>query len=347
MSYRLLLLLFLAKTFLYAETGFDVQINPSSSQLSIQENLLVHLKMTYPEGYHVNEEALRQNILRGSSFYEHPFALEDLKSEDPQKVENGSYLQRWKMTLRPLRMGDVSLVFYDFIFDPQNPQKQQIISIPGDIFPIRITSVEMPREFEGTLAPLLAFAKEFPLELSEENRQQSLLAQKNQQRVNQQQIRQKQLPWIFVMTCLLLVFILWFFLKHPVGKPTATPHQRAEEARNTALLQLDQLKKQKLLDRGLFDEFYVKLTQAVRSYIQQIYQIPASTRTTPEFLGEVAHNPLFPEEIREPLKRFLTEADQVKFGRYQPKQTEMDQAQTLAVHFIQTSYRLLFKTQKS
>lgn len=336
---RYLLVLFFWTAILNAEeAGFNVKTTPSASEISIKDTLEVALDLTYPEGYEVDLERLRENVLRSSSFYEHPFSITDLKEDHPQENADGTFSQHISMTLQPLRLGQVFLTFYDISFIPKD-KKNKIQKVISDIFPIHVLAVEAPLGFQARLAPLLTFSKTFPLELDEENRNlliENPQLQKKEEQFNEEQMNSKRLPWIEIGSVLLIVLISWIFYRHPHVKPPLTSAQMAQAARQKALADLAKLKSKNLPEKGFFDEFYVELTNLVRAYIEQKYPIPASTSTTPEFLAEVAHNSAFSQETRQLLSQFLMQADKVKFGQYHPSVEECHRAQELALQFIQT-----------
>lgn len=333
-----LVLVFLAAMIGAEEPVFEVHISPSADQVSIKDTLDVSLDFIFPAGYQVDVASLQQNVLRSSSFYEHPFSIVDIKIEDRQKTANGNFSQRMLLKLQPLRLGELSLTFYDISFVPEGKDKK-IHKVISPIFPIHVAAVEAPQEFQGRLAPLLTFSKKFPLELDEKN--QILLiedpqTQKRERQINVQQMNQKRFPWISIGSVLLAILVFWIFLKHPPAKPALTPEQMAKAAKKNALLALEQLKAKQLPEKGFFDEFYVQLTAPVRTYLERRYHVPASTSTTSEFLEETAKNQALSSQTRQQLGQFLSQADKVKFGRYRPSIEECEKAQELAVQFINT-----------
>ncbi len=315
---------------------FDVKITPAVSEISIKDVLEVTLDFTFPDDYQVDLSTLQQNIIRSSNFYEHPFAIANMQVDPPVKNEDGSLSQHVIMKLQPLREGDVNLTFYDIPFLPKD-KLQKPHKVISPIFPIHVLAFETPTHFQGRLEPLLTFSKTFPLELDEKNQSHQWgdpAAQKMEQRQNAYQMNIKQLPWIEAGSLLLMVLLFWIFLKNPPHKPALTPEQIAQAAKAQALIDLENLKEQQLPEKGFFNEYYVQLTQPVRAYIEQKYNVIASTQTTPEFLSSMAKNSAFPDKTRQQLGQFLSQADKVKFGNYKPSMEECDHAQALAVQFI-------------
>lgn len=329
-----LFLLFLGRS-IYAE-DFEVHIHPLSSQLSIAETLKVDLDLVYPADFSINLNALRQNLLRSSHFYEHPFAIQEMNTHVPQLRNDGLYTQHIQILLRPLRVGNVYLTFYDLVFDSKDP-KRPTHRVVSDVYPIEVTTIKTEATPKGLLAPLMTFSKEVPLELSPQNQSNFVDSPSLQQQQNEKNILwmdQKRLPWISILSILIVVFVLWFFLKNPLTKPSITPVQAARLAKKEALLQLEKLKDQQLPEKGRFEDFYTQLTQPIRLYIEKRYKLPASTSTTPEFLSEIADNPAFPLSMRQQLSQFMIQADRVKFGRHLPSIDECKQAEKMAFQFV-------------
>ena len=82
------------------------------------------------------------------------------------------------------------------------------------------------------------------------------------------------------------------------------------------------------------EEFYTRITQILRHYVEARFHIRAPEQTTEEFLEQARTS----EEIaahRETLETFLTHADLVKFARYMPGPEEIGNAVSACRTFIQ------------
>lgn len=69
--------------------------------------------------------------------------------------------------------------------------------------------------------------------------------------------------------------------------------QKESDPKKLALEELELLKKQMLIQKGFFEEFYVRLTQIVRTYIERKFNVKAPEQTTQEFLEEVLTKNIF------------------------------------------------------
>jgi hypothetical protein len=72
-----------------------------------------------------------------------------------------------------------------------------------------------------------------------------------------------------------------------------------------------------LMEPALARQYATAVSDAVRRYIEERFQVPAGRRTTPEFLESVAGEP--PPLMRDhlaPLKELLDSSDRAKFGGF-------------------------------
>lgn len=92
--------------------------------------------------------------------------------------------------------------------------------------------------------------------------------------------------------------------------------------------------------RGLLREeepvpYAVFVSETIRTYLGQRFQAPSTRRTTEEFLRQMENDPATPLAAhRDLLRDFLQSCDMVKFARYQPTLTELEQVQQRAFTFV-------------
>ena len=72
---------------------------------------------------------------------------------------------------------------------------------------------------------------------------------------------------------------------------------------------------------------FIRLTDLVRSYLEKRFGLPATRRTTPEFIEDISRNGDFVPDDRKPfLRNFLEAADQVKFAMAHPEKELLNKA---------------------
>lgn len=134
---------------------------------------------------------------------------------------------------------------------------------------------------------------------------------------------------LFIVVVVGLAFWLWKRKQptpatEPVGPPS--PHEAAIRA-------LQQLRE----ENPPVEEFYMRLSDIVRRYLEDQLGLRAPERTTEEFLYEVARDHALSAEHRELLGAFLQESDLVKFARFRPGEEDKLRAFGAAERFVRES----------
>lgn len=128
----------------------------------------------------------------------------------------------------------------------------------------------------------------------------------------------------------LFVWALWLRLRRPKAVPTPFEIAWAE---------LQTLQAAGLPNAANADAWYVRLTGAVRRYIEGCFQIPAPELTTEEFLQMTARKDAIPLAYRELLGALLSSADRVKFAGYVPQEAESQEAIVAALRFVNETHQ--------
>jgi hypothetical protein len=131
-----------------------------------------------------------------------------------------------------------------------------------------------------------------------------------------------------VVVALLAGLAWWWWKRHqpaPAAEPVVLP-----TALEVALAALRQLRE----DNPPVEQFYVRLSDIVRHFLEDRFELHAPERTTEEFLYEVAKDRTLSEAHKEVLSAFLQECDLVKFARHQPDASDRPRAFAAAERFV-------------
>ena len=137
------------------------------------------------------------------------------------------------------------------------------------------------------------------------------------------------LPDWWWLLCLLLVLIataigIYFFirLKKSPQAPIAQPPVPALPAWEKAYQELEALRRENLLDKGLYKEFSTRVSDIARQYMENRFNIHAPHMTTEEFLYYLGITGHLNEAQKSALKEFLNSCDMAKFAKYAPTTNE-------------------------
>lgn len=131
--------------------------------------------------------------------------------------------------------------------------------------------------------------------------------------------------FLYVLALLILLAaggISWFLWKKRAER-IETEAMRRKTAYEVAYSQLKELKAMDLPGQGRIQEYYTRLSDIVRRYLENRFSLRAPEMTTEEFLDAVKRSSVLIEEHKDILKEFLSHCDMVKFARYGPSPLEM------------------------
>ena len=119
-------------------------------------------------------------------------------------------------------------------------------------------------------------------------------------------------PWMIfcaVAGTLLLIGLTTWLIKRQRNRPVVilTPRQRALE-------QLARIERE--IEKLTPYQFSIRVSDILRRYVTEQYQLPVTRQTSVEFLNALAASSPFSAEERELLGDFLNRCDLIKFARY-------------------------------
>lgn len=131
----------------------------------------------------------------------------------------------------------------------------------------------------------------------------------------------------WILGALILLALIIYFVKRRKKTPeeiiaSLPPYEQAIE-------RLKELDSKQLWKKDKVKEYYIELTDIIRSYIERELNIPALESTTDELMETIsdfnsASKLNIPAETIEKLKRLLSEADLVKFAKFKPLINEIE-----------------------
>ena len=155
------------------------------------------------------------------------------------------------------------------------------------------------------------------------------------------------LPWIAVgivgLMLIALMVVLIRRFRQRQQDPEGFSLKPLEPAHVIAFRELDKLKVEKVWEQGKIKQYYTRLTQIARHYIERQYGIPAMENTTEEILHSFRKSSTEDTLLDEMLKELLELADLVKFAKEDPLPVNNQTNLNNAYLFIQKTYPLFYK----
>lgn len=310
----LLTLLFLP--FLLAAQDFSMKLTLSSKEISLDDNLVVDLRIDHPADYTFDADILPLNLLERGHFSEPPFKILNV-----ERTAKSATSQSFRFVLEPQMVGYHPITFFDIPFEGE--VKKELIS------PVEFVHVISSAVSSATLslAPLMDFDKHYPFFPGMGKTRPLLYPSMKDLAAEALELKDyKTIPWIELSVALLALLLFVLFRNY---KRVLTPEQKAKQAKQKAIEQIHAMRSLRHATTGDYDSYYAAVSDIIRDYISMRYGINAPKQTTQEFLQSLKNqqfDPYMQAEIRELFMR----ADEVKFAGYTPSNEECAEAESTA-----------------
>ena len=143
--------------------------------------------------------------------------------------------------------------------------------------------------------------------------------------------------WFYIaigLGIVIIAFVAWFLYKKYRKEPIFISRKPPEPAHVIALRDLDKLRAEKLWQQNQVKQYYTRLTEIIRLYIEHRFDVMALEQTSDEIL--VSLKKVYLEDLLalELLKKILVTADLVKFAKSQPLPDENEICLLDAYQFV-------------
>jgi hypothetical protein len=140
------------------------------------------------------------------------------------------------------------------------------------------------------------------------------------------------IPFLFwPAACALAVGGLFLLVRKALMRKREAPPKPAHVI---AYEELERIKMSGLLAEGKAREYYFRLSNCIRHYLENRFSLKAPEMTTEEFLLAVRDSGTLEEDYKKLLKDFLSSADMVKFAKYGPSPQEAESSFEFAKRFV-------------
>jgi hypothetical protein len=125
-----------------------------------------------------------------------------------------------------------------------------------------------------------------------------------------------------------LLFLAWRYWQKKREEPAKPeivipPHERARQRLQAALKLIHQPR-----------PFCIEVSDAIRVYLEERFELHAPERTTEEFLLELQSSTLLTQDQKQTLGDFLGRCDLVKFARDEPEHYELEALHGVALRLV-------------
>ena len=155
------------------------------------------------------------------------------------------------------------------------------------------------------------------------------------------------IPYILgiILLAAIIFFIFYYIRWKKKNVPLfAKPEKPAEPAHIIALRELDRIRNQKLWQQEKLKQYYSEVSDTIRTYIQNRFEIPAMEQTSGETIGVFKlQKELVDGKTLDQLQHILSLADLVKFAKYTPLSDDNNQTLMNAYFFVNQTKKEVVK----
>jgi len=276
-----------------------VHVRIDKAKMTIAETVLLELEAAVEPGYKVSMPKV-DKVLENCG-------IVDWDNLGDRLDENNRTVSRYRYRLEPFLSGTLPIPPFTFEFyDVNNPEdkKYELTTEPVDI---EVTSLLGQQRAELKIEDIEGVV-EIP--------------------------REPSLWWLWMLGVIAVASTAgsWLYLRRKKVRALTRIFKPAHEI---AYERLRNLVKEDLIGAGQIKEFYERISNILRHYIEHRFDLRAPERTTEEFLLEIAASEVLSVSDKERLGEFLTHCDLVKFARHSPTAEQIQETFDLVKDFIE------------
>ena len=283
----------------YERGPLTVHIRADKAKMTIAETALLELEAAIEPGYEVQMPKV-DKVLES-------FGIVDWDNLGNKLDPNNRVVSTYQYRLEPFLSGTYPIPAFTFEFYDVNSPEEKKYELTTEPIDIEVTSLLGEQRAELNIDDI-----EDVLEMP----------------------RPKSFAWVWAMGVIAVVAIagLWLYLRRKRVKELVRIFKPAHEL---AYERLRVLVNEDLVGAGKIKEFYERISDILRHYIEHRFSLRAPESTTEEFLAELANTEVLPASEKQRLGEFLKHCDLVKFAKHNPTTQQIQETFDLVKDFIE------------
>jgi hypothetical protein len=289
----------------YQKGPVTAHIRVDKSKITIAQTLTVDVETATGSGYEVNLPQIGKDS--------NSFGLLDKQNLGQHLDANNNVVSTTRYRLEPLVTGKLTIPAFTLEFHDTGPASPKGFAEAGKTYEL----ITEPIDIEVT--SLLG-------------QQAGKVAMSDIEDVVG--MRGKSVLWWILPAVVVIAAAAWLW-RHLRKKKNKAAIRIYKPAHEIAYAKLQALINRDLLKLGKVKEFYEGVSDVLRHYIEDRFELRAPERTTEEFLAEIRDTGVLTEDHRKALVEFLTHCDLVKFAKHSPTGEQTQRTIDLAKNFIE------------
>jgi hypothetical protein len=283
----------------YERGPLTVHVRADKATMTIADTVLLELEAAIEPGYEVRMPKV-DKVLES-------FGIVDWDNLGDKLDQNNRIVSKYRYRLEPFLSGTYPIPAFTFEFYDANSPEDNKYELTTEPIDIEVTSLLGEQRAELKIDDI-----EDVLEMP----------------------RQASFAWVWVLGVFAVTAAagLWLYLRRKRVKELVRIFKPAHEL---AYERLRALVKEDLVGAAKIKEFYERISDILRHYIEHRFSLRAPERTTEEFLAELANTEVLPATEKQRLGEFLKHCDLVKFAKHNPTTEQIQETFDLVKDFIE------------
>ncbi len=284
----------------------NVNANVDKAKVTIGDKIKYKITVDFHEGIEVLPPEIKDKKVGG-------LAINDFGIEESRN-EKGGITQEILYTLETFNTGSYIIPAFDIKYKTKPETEEAIVKTPEVFIEVVTTLDENASDVRG-ITPPVAINKSY-----------------------------SRLYYIIAIVFGVLVIagaIILFLYRRKQKEIEFVPEPLP--AHQIAYNEFEDLKALNLISEGRIKEYYYRLSNIVRHYIESRFKLMAPERTTEEFLAEMTVTDRLAGVHKELISNFLEHCDMVKFAAYGPDSREIENAFDSAIKLVDETREVLQK----
>jgi len=285
----------------YQRGPLTIHVRVDKAKVTIAETILLELEANIEPGFEAQMPKV-DKVLEN-------FGIVDWDNLGEKLDKNNNVVSRYRYRLEPFLSGTFPIPAFTFQFTDVNSPEEKIHELTTELIDIEVTSLLGEQRADLKIADIEGV-------------------------VNVPAKPSYWWVWLLVSVGIIVAVIFWFYRRGQQVKELVRIFKPAHEI---AYERLRSLIEQDLVKAGKIKEFYERISDILRHYIEYRFNLKAPERTTEEFLVELASANVLGKQDGERLAEFLQHCDLVKFAKYDPTTEQIQKTFDLVKDFIETT----------
>lgn len=152
----------------------------------------------------------------------------------------------------------------------------------------------------------------------------------------------KELVLYSIAGAVLLAVIIYLIIRYLKSRKAKIAARPVEPPHIRAIRELEKLHAEKLIQAGRYKEYYSRLTDTIRTYIEERYDIGAMEMTTPQIIEAIGA--VNDQRLVGKCGDLFSLADLVKFAKWTPTTEDCEEAFQTAYYYVEETKIIVINT---